>query len=90
MSSIVSVIIRILPNNEDVDISVPLEATATEIIGSLLEKGLAERTDQNNYPINYKLIPKGKNVEIGENETLLQRNISDGDILLMAPVLVAG
>lgn len=90
MSDTISVIVRVLPNNEDVEVKLPVEATASDVIETLLENGIGERIDQTGNPISYKLIPKGKNIEIGEDETLSVAQVQSGDVILMTPVLVAG
>lgn len=90
MSQEISVIVRVLPKNEDVDVNLPVEATAHDVIESLLDEGVGVRVDQNGQPVSYRLIPKGKNSEIDENESLGQAKIQNGDILLMTPTIVAG
>ena len=86
----IKVIVRVFPNNEDVDVDLPLNATANDVIETLLEAGIGDRLDNSGNPITYTLTPKGKNVVIEENETLGSAQVQDGDVILMTPVFVAG
>ena len=90
MASTIKLIIRVLPNNEDVDVDVPLDATAKDIIDTLLDSDIGQRHDNSGTPITYNLTPKGKNIVIEEHQTLEEAGIQEGDILLMTPVFVAG
>ena len=86
----IKVIIKVLPSNEDVDVELPVNATPADIIEKMLESGIGPRNDNAGNPITYNLTPKGKNIVIGEDETLGAAQVQEGDVLLMTPVFVAG
>lgn len=86
----IKVIVRVVSANVDIDVDLPLNATATDIIETLLEEDVAPRNDHAGNPITYHLTPKGRNVIIAEDETLADAKIQEGDVILMTPVFVAG
>jgi hypothetical protein len=86
----ISVIVRVMPDNEDVEVTLPLNATATDVLESLFESGIGKRSDQQGNPVIYRLVPKGKDVAIGENQSLGEAQVQNADTLLMMPELVAG
>lgn len=91
MSQEINVVIRIMPNMDDVDISVPMEATAADIVETLLDAGLGiPRLDQQSNPITYQLVPKGKNEPIENEVSLSTATVQNGDIILMIPKIIAG
>ena len=87
----IQVIIRVMPNAEDIDVSLPLSATANDVIESLLEADLGiPKLDNEGKAISYRLTPKGSNQNIGEFQSLGSVQVQTGDILLMTPDVVAG
>ena len=82
----VSIIVRVLPDNEVVDVNLPLEATSIDIIETLLDNGIGSRNDKDGNQIKYKLTKKGKGSDLRENESLENASTQDGDVLLMCPV----
>ncbi len=90
MSNLISVIIRVLPANEDIDVKLPLNATATDVIDTLLSNDIGQRTDHSGNPITYQLSPKGKNRPIEADETLQSAQVQEGDVILMTPIFLAG
>ncbi|MTB52930.1 EsaB/YukD family protein [Lewinella sp. W8] len=86
----VNVIVRVLPDNEDIDVSLPLTATATDVIEKLLENGIGSKTDASGNPISYQLAPKGKGRNINPEETLEAAQVQEGDVIMMTPIFVAG
>jgi len=87
----ISVIVRVMPNAEDVDIDLPLEASPADIIEEMLNAGLdIPRIDQQGSTISYKLVPKGRQQALADYETLGQAQVQNGDILLMIPQVRAG
>lgn len=90
MSQEISVVVRVLPNNEDIDVNLPLDATASDVIETLLDNNIGQRSDTQGNPITYRLAPKGKNMSLAEDETLGDAGVQNGDILLMMPDFVAG
>jgi len=91
MSKEINVVVRLMPNADDIDVSLPLAATPKDIIDTLLDAGLGiPRVDQQGNPIAYQLIPKGKNDAVKEDETLDTAQVQNGDILMMIPKVIAG
>jgi len=91
MSKEINIIIRVMPNAEDVEISLPVEATPRDIIETLLDAGLGiPKVDGQSNPISYHLVPKGGNSKIGESDTLMNAQIQNGDVILMNPQVIAG
>lgn len=87
----ISVVVRVMPNADDVDIELPLEATPADIVEEMLNAGLnIPRIDQQGAAISYKLVPKGRQQALGDYETLGQAQVQNGDILLMIPQVRAG
>lgn len=90
MEKTVDIIIRVMPSNEDVEINCPVLTRVGELIEQLIESNIAPRTDKIENPITYRLVIKGEGRSLEEEQTLLDANIKDGDIVLMIPELVAG
>jgi uncharacterized ubiquitin-like protein YukD len=91
METTLKVIVRIVSSNEDIDVDLPSDATAGDVIDSLLEANYCDRNDHAGNPITYQLTPKGnKGLIIGEDQTLAEAKVQQGDVLLMTPVFVAG
>jgi uncharacterized ubiquitin-like protein YukD len=88
--STLKIVVRLVAKNEDVDVEFPAEATASDVINAILDGGMVDRRDAAGNNITYQLSPKGANRVINENETLVQAQVQDGDVLLMNPVLLAG
>ena len=86
----IKVIVRVVSANMDIDVDLPLNATANDIIETLLDEDIAPRNDHSGNPITYHLTPKGKNTILGEDDTLTDAKIQEGDVILMTPVFVAG
>lgn len=91
MTKEINVVIRVMPNMDDIDISVPSDATASDIVETLLDAGLGiPRLDNQSNPISYQLVPKGKNEAIEQQMTVGKAQVQDGDIILMLPRIIAG
>jgi len=91
MDNEINVVIRIMPNADDVDVSLPLSATPTDVIETLLDAGLGiPRIDQQGNAISFQLVPKGGNAALEEAQTLKDGRIQAGDIILMIPRVIAG
>lgn len=91
MERTIKVIVRIVSSNEDIDVDLPLDATANDVIETLLEAGVAPRNDNSGTPITYQLTPKNRrSIVIEEEQTLESAQIQEGDVLLMTPIFVAG
>ncbi len=91
MSAEINVIIRLMPGNEDIDVTIPTEATTKDIVETLLESGLGiPRVDKQGTSMTYNLMPKGKNEELREHQTMEDAQIQEGDVILMIPHVIAG
>lgn len=91
MNQEINVVIRVMPNMDDVDISLPGEATASDIVETLLDAGLGiPRLDQQSNPITYQLVPKGKNEPLDNSNSVKDAKVQNGDIILMIPKIIAG
>jgi hypothetical protein len=91
MNREINIIIRVMPNMDDVDISVHLDSTSTDIVEALLDSNLGiPRLDNQSNPISYQLVPKGKNESIDGPTTLEKAQVQNGDIILMLPRIIAG
>jgi hypothetical protein len=90
MNDKISIIIRVMPNGDELDVELPLLSTGREIVGELLDAGIAPKADNSGNPYIYELFSKVSNVKIEEHKTLYDMNISDGDIVYFVPKLVAG
>lgn len=91
MNQEINVVIRVMPNMDDVDISVPTEATASDIVETLLDAGLGiPRLDQQSNPITYQLVPKGRNEPLDNQNSVEAAKVQNGDIILMIPKIIAG
>lgn len=90
-NSMILVKIRLHPSNQELDVDIPLTATAKDVIDQLLSAGLdIPAIDQQGNPINYMLVPKGSNEQIEDNQTVGDAHVQSGDVLLLMPNAVAG
>lgn len=89
----VNVIIRVMPNGDEIDASLPVKATADQIIKKLLGDANLKmsKTDNQGQQLTYELLCKesGKNLS-NENLSLEGAGVKEGDTLLLAPTPIAG
>lgn len=85
----VNIIIRILPQADEVEVSLPLTITSKELIEQLLNSDLGIRRKDNDNEIIYQLIPKVSSIPLNKNDTLFEANVKEGDVILMIPPLFA-
>lgn len=87
-----NVIVRILPSGKEVELELPATSTGKIIKDSLLDHSelAIPRIDPEGNRITYKLSSKRMGKEVADDKTLYEAGISDGDTLLMAPIIVAG
>ena len=85
-----NIVIRVMPNGDELDVEVPAYSTGKELVDGLLQNQIAPRNDPQGNPYIYELISKSKNVKIGENKTLSDAGITNGDTIYFTPKLVAG
>ncbi len=78
-----------MPQGEDLDIELPPLMSGKEIIREIINHGAAPSTDPEGNAYSYELITKRNNTKI-ENESLLDCNVQNGEILYLTPKLVAG
>ena len=91
MDQEINVVVRIMPNADDVDVSLPLSATPNDVIETLLDANLGvPKTDQQGNAISYQLVPKGGNVALKDTQTLQEGRLQAGDVILMIPRVIAG
>jgi hypothetical protein len=86
----ISIIIRVMPNGDELDVELPVLSTGKEIVEELLGANIAPRTDANGNPYIYELISKVNSVKIEDHKTLYDMDIRSGEILYFVPKLVAG
>jgi len=87
-----SVIVRILPRGEEVDMELPATSTGKVIKESLLdhEELHIPKYDEEGSQYSYKLVSKGSGKEISDAVTLYEAGVKDGDTLLLMPTIIAG
>lgn len=91
MDQEINVIIRIMPQAEEVVVSLPLSATPRDVIETLLDANLGVRKiDEQGNAVSYQLVPKGSGAALKETQTLQEGRLQVGDVILMVPTLVAG
>lgn len=91
MTQELPVIVRVMPNADELEISVPSSATPRDLITHILEADIGvPKTDAQSNEIVYQLIPKGKNAVLKEMETFEQGEVQANDIILMIPKVIAG
>jgi hypothetical protein len=86
----ISIIVRVMPRGDELEVELPLFSTGKEIIEELLSAEVAPRRDPENNPYVYELISKVANTKISDNKTLFDVGIRNGETLYLAPKLVAG
>jgi len=91
MTKEINIIIRIMPTADDIEVSLPLDATPKDVIDALLDAGLGiPKLDDQGNPISYKLVPKEKGQEIPLDNTLMDAEVQESDVVLMLPMVWAG
>lgn len=89
-TTVISVIIRLMPGGDELDVELPLYSTGKEIIEELLNNGLVPTTDPQGNPYTYKLVSKETGQEVAQGQSLFNLGIKDGNTLLLMPNIVAG
>jgi len=84
-----NLVIRLQPNNEELDVELSKYTTGKEIIEELLREKIAPRSNAEGEPYIYDLTSK-RGVTVEENKCLMDLGIVDGDTLFLIPKLVAG
>lgn len=91
MAQEISLVVRIMPNADDVEVSLPHDTKVKALKEHLLQSklGIPQRDDAEN-PIVYQLLVKGKNEVLNEESSLQSSLVLDGDLILMIPKVIAG
>ena len=89
-TEVINITVRIMPSGDELEVELPIYSTGREIKEELLSAEVAPRTDPEGQPYVYDLIFKRKNIPIGDNKTLFDLEIENGDTLYLAPRLVPG
>ncbi len=87
-----SVIVRILPKGEEVDMELPATSTGKVIKESLLDHPDLDipKVDDEGNLYSYKLVSKGSGKEIKDALTLYEAGVKSDDTLLLMPTIIAG
>jgi len=87
----IPIIIRVMPNADELEVTVPRSATPRELISHILDASLGiPKTDAQANQIAYQLIPKGKNQVLQESESFEKGDVQANDVILMIPKVIAG
>lgn len=89
----VKVIIRVMPNGDEIDATLTVKATADQIIKKLMTdpKLKLQKNDTQGKPISYELLCKESGKNLSQNKlSLEQAAVKDGDTLLLTPSVIAG
>ena len=90
MKETINVIVRILPQGDELDVELPIFSTGKDILDELLAADLVPKADPQGNPYSYQLITKDRGSEVDYSKTLTDQGVRDGNTLLLAPKLVAG
>ena len=86
----INVIIRIMPQGEEVEVELSGYTTGKEIIDELLQEDLSLGQNGSGELQVYELVKKDTNTKLEENRSLFDIGIKNGDILYLLPKMVAG
>lgn len=87
----ISVVVRIYPSGEELDVELPLYSTGKDIIDELLNANLGiPKTDAQGNQYFYELFCKDISKTIVPEKTLADLGVQSGYRLLLTPKLVAG
>lgn len=86
----ISIVIRIMPQAEDLDVDLPLHCTGKQIVEELLGNNIVNRNDDQGNPIVYELVSKALGKKIRPEDQLQDLAIPNGDTLLLTPKVFAG
>lgn len=89
-NDVINIVIRVMPSGDELDVELPRFSTGKEIIEELIAADVAPRTDPEGNPYAYELISKMSYTKIGEDKTLYDVGIKEGETLYLTPKLVAG
>jgi uncharacterized ubiquitin-like protein YukD len=81
--TIVTIIVRIMPQAEDLEIELPLYTTGKQIVEELLSQQIIPRNDEAGNPIVYELVSKKVGKKLMPEDRLADLNVPNGDTLLL-------
>lgn len=87
---ILNIIIRIQPKGDEVEVELSPYSTGREIIREMMDAGVAPRIDPEGNQFVYEIFYKKNNLRIGEDKTLHDAGVKEGDIIYLAPKIHAG
>ncbi|MBK8193656.1 MAG: GTP-binding protein [Lewinellaceae bacterium] len=87
ISELINIVIRVMPNGDELDVELPGLALGSEIITELLAAKVAPRVDPNGVPIQYDLVSKTIGKKMPPNQTVFDFGVKEGDVLYFLPVL---
>jgi len=91
MENEISVIVRVMPSTDEIELSIPSSASPKDLIDYMLDADLGiPKLDGQSNRIVYQLIPKGKNEVLHEEKSFKEEEIQDDDVILMIPKIIAG
>ena len=70
--------------------SLPDDAPVRRIIGKLLEMMKLPATGPDGQPMSYKFHHKASGKQLGDEQTLGEAGVKDGDVLRLQPEITAG
>ena len=70
--------------------SLPDDAPVRRIIGKLLEMMKLPATGPDGQPMSYKFHHKASGKQLGDEQTLAEAGVKDGDVLRLQPEITAG
>ncbi len=89
----IEITIRLLPSGDEFEVDLPVYFSGKQIIDEFMKdaQNLDISThDQEGNRLEYELIVKGKKDSIHPENTLQEAGVRDGDIIFLAPKMVAG
>lgn len=87
---VINIVVVVLPDAKELEIELPVYSTGAEIIESLVEEGIAPRKSPDGTPYEYDLIYKRTNKRLGDDKTLGDAGVQEGDKLIFSPKMEAG
>ncbi len=89
-NEVITIVIRVMPNGDELDVELPDSSTGAEIITELLHASVAPKSDPEGNPYAYELISMRLNLKIETEKTLYESGVMNGDVVYFVPKLVAG
>jgi len=86
----VNVTIIDVTGNKEQQADVPDDAPARRIIAKLVQMMNLPATGPDGQPMSYKFHHKASGRQLGEEETLAEAGVKEGDVLRLQPEITAG